>query len=422
MLFAVAAILLAGPPLQVPWMCGVTKPCTQGHGGFSHTGTSQYAWDFDVDEDEEVWASSAGTVSHIRMDSTTGGCDASYGGDANYVVVDHGDGTSIVYMHLQANSSPLEVGDAVVSGMFVGRVGLTGYVCGDHLHLAVMETCGSSYCQSVSASFADYGDPAEGDSIESTNCPACTIALDGTSTTISELDAGCFVRETTAWWSTMAGDDGHHFYTMATDAADDASTGSWRFGVDVPGDYRVSVFVPDEAGAQGTAYDVHHGGEVTTAALDQSTQKGWQELGVFAFTGTGDEQVRLGDATGEAGGLERRIAYDAVRLEYVPDAGDSGTDDTADTSDDATDAGDTTMVTSTAGGSSATVGDGDGETAAGTDTAGPGDSSDALPGTFGEQGDDAGCGCTSEGSAPRKGAWWLLALPILVTRRRRPAS
>jgi hypothetical protein len=415
MLLVAAAVLLAGPPLQVPWMCGVTKPCTQGHGGFSHTGNSQWAWDFDVNEGEEVWAASSGTVSHLRMDSTTGGCDSSYGGDANYVVVDHGDGTSIVYMHLQASSSPLEVGDAVVPGMLVGRVGLTGWVCGDHLHLAVMETCGSSYCASVSASFADYGDPAEGDSIESTNCPACTIALDGTTTIISELDPGCFVRETTAWWSTMAGDDAHHFHTMATDAAEHASTGLWRFGVEVPGDYRVSVFVPDEAGAQGTAYEVHHDGQVDVVAIDQSTMKGWQELGVFGFAGTGDAHVFLGDATGEAAALERRVAYDAIRLEYVPSTGDSGSGD-ATAGNDTTGDGNTTSASGTAGAtSSITVGGGDSTTEGSSATVG--DSSDALPDTFGEQGDDGGCACAMDRDTPAS-TWWLAPLAWIVRRRR----
>lgn len=416
MFLVIAGVLLAGPPLQVPWMCGVTKPCTQGHGGFSHTGNSQFAWDFDVNEGEEVWAASVGTVTHIRMDSNTGGCDPSFGGDANYVVADHGDGTSIVYMHLQASSSPLEVGDAIVPGMLVGRVGLTGYVCGDHLHLAVMETCGSSYCQSVSASFVDYGDPAEGDSIESTNCPACTIALDGTTTSISELDAGCFVRETTAWWSTMAGDDGHHFYTMATDAAEHASTGVWRFGVDVPGDYRVAVFVPDEGGAQGSAYEVHHAGEVETVAVDQSTRKGWQELGVFEFTGTGDELVRLGDATGEASGLERRIAYDAIRLEFVPGASETGSDPT-DTGDDTTTDAEPTSASASGSASSGTVGGGDTNAGSGTDE---GEDDGALPDTFGEEGDSAGCGCVTDRNPPTN-AWWL-GLPLLLARRRRVAS
>jgi MYXO-CTERM domain-containing protein len=402
-----------GPLLEVPWQCGVTKPCTQGHNGFSHDGTSEFAWDFDVNEGEEVWAASAGTVSHIRMDSTTGGCDESFGNDANYVVVDHGDGTSIQYMHLQGNSSPLEVGDAVVPGMLIGRVGLTGYVCGDHLHLAVIETCGSQYCQSVPAMFVDYGDPAQGDSIESTNCPECTLALDGTQTLVSELDAGCFVRETTAWWSTFAGDDDHHFYTMATDAAEPASTGTWRFGVATAGDYRVEVFVPDEGAATGAVYGVRHEGGVAMVPLDQTTAKGWQELGVFAFSGTEGESVFLGDNTGEAAGLEVRLAYDAVRFTFVGGAADSssgddtgsqdGTDDAG--TDDSASAGDDASASASA---TATADDG------GTDDSGDG----GLPTTYGADDDDSGCGCRS--TAPPSTWLAILLVPLVRRRRRRP--
>ena len=77
MLALVLVLAFEGPELQVPWQCGVVKPCTQGHNGFSHTGDGQWAWDFDVNEGEEVWAASAGTVSHMRMDQTEGGCDES---------------------------------------------------------------------------------------------------------------------------------------------------------------------------------------------------------------------------------------------------------------------------------------------------------------------------------------------------------
>lgn len=411
--WTIASVLLAGPPLQVPWTCGVTKPCTQAHGGFSHTGTSLYAWDFDVNEGEEVWAASEGVVSYIRMDSTTGGCDASYGADANYVVVDHDDGTAIVYMHLGPNSSPLAVGDAVRPGMLIGRVGLTGYVCGDHLHLAVMEQCGSSYCQSLPASFADYGDPAEGASIESTNCPACTLALDGTQTTISELEPGCFVRETTAWWSAMSGDDDHHYYTLATDAAEPASLGVWRFGVEVPGDYRVEVFVPDDdATATGAVYQVHHDGALESFPLDQSVAKGWQELGVFAFTGVDGERIQLDDDTGEAVALDRRLAYDAVRLTFVPSAGETGGTDPTGGGDTTTgEASGTGDASGTGGASDPGVATTDGDDS-GTDEGGA-----VLPDGFGEDDDAGGCGCASDrgGSALALGG---LLLPLLRRRRR----
>ena len=38
MLALVLVLAFEGPELQVPWQCGVVKPCTQGHNGFSHTG------------------------------------------------------------------------------------------------------------------------------------------------------------------------------------------------------------------------------------------------------------------------------------------------------------------------------------------------------------------------------------------------
>ncbi len=412
----------AGPALQVPWTCGVTKPCTQGHNGFSHSGTSEFAWDFDVNEGEEVWAASSGTVSFIRMDSTTGGCDQSYGNDANYVVVDHDDGTAIVYMHLQPNSSPLQVGDAVVPGMLIARVGLTGYVCGDHLHLQVMEQCGSPYCQSLPASFVDYGDPAQGDVIESTNCPDCGLVLDGDQTVISELEPGCFVRETTAWWSAFSGDDDHHFYTMATDADADASIGRWRFGVATPGDYQVEVFVPDaDADAAGAVYRVFHDGAVDSIPVDQSTAKGWQSLGVYGFTGAQGEHVELGDATGEASALQRRLAYDAVRFTFVPGASDDG-GSTGSGESSGSAGGEATGASGDGGGSGGGGSGGALGTDSGTGVA-TGDD-DALPDTFGAADDGpAGCGCAA--SPPAGAAWlvpWLLWCARAGRRRGAPAG
>jgi MYXO-CTERM domain-containing protein len=416
-MFALLVLLaFEGPPLQVPWQCGVTKPCTQGHNGFSHTGTSEFAWDFDVNHGEEVWAASAGTVTHIRMNMPDGGCDESYAPDANYVVVDHGDGTSITYVHLLADSSPLELGDAIVPGMLIGHVGLSGYVCGDHLHLQVMETCGSSYCASVPATFVDYGDPAQGDSIESTNCPACTLELDGTQTLVSELDPGCFVRQTTAWWSAFSGDDDHHFYTMATDAAEAESTGTWRFGVAVPGDYTVEVFVPDaDADATGAVYTVHHAAGTDAFPIDQATAKGWQQLGTFAFDGTEGESVVLGDNTGEAVALERKLGYDAVRFTFVPSAGETGDTGTADTGSADDTGGGSLSATATASASDT----GSEGTDDGVDPDGTGSDDASLPVTFGEMDDDSGCACASTPTTP---PWWLLVVLGIPRRRRAIAS
>lgn len=419
----------AGPALEVPWACGQTEYCTQGHNGGSHTGTSSWAWDFALQEGEEIWAASAGVVTHLKMDSMSGGCDPAFSSSANYVTIDHGDGTSIAYLHMQGGSSPLSVGETVEVGDLVARVGETGWACGAHLHLQVMETCGSYYCQAVQASFADYGDPVPDTTYDGTNCPACPAVLDGGETIVDDEDAGCLKRVTTAWSSSYEGHGDHHFYTLATDAPAAESSATWIFGVEVPGDYLVEVFVPDaDADTQNATYLVHHEAGTSEVAIDQSTAKGWQELGTYAFVGADGEGIELGDNTGEnLDALGRRIGYDAVRFTFVPDSGDTGADGSGGGS-----GGDPTGASGDAGGTAASAGPAGDGSADGTE--GAGDAADAAGGTgeaddgtgsglppgFGAGGDDPGCACEASRRSKGREAWMLLAgLFVLAGARRR---
>lgn len=81
-----------------------------------------------------VVASRAGRVVFVKENSNSGGCSARFANAANYVVIQHADNTRTVYVHLQQNSVPVRVGETVRSGQIIGRVGRTGYFCGDHLH------------------------------------------------------------------------------------------------------------------------------------------------------------------------------------------------------------------------------------------------------------------------------------------------
>lgn len=420
---------LEGPPLQTPWPCGQVEYCTQGHNGGSHTGSSAWAWDFAHQEGEEIWAASAGTVTHLRMNMTEGGCSSAYSGDANYITIDHGDGTSIVYLHMLPNSSPLSVGETVEVGDLVARVGAIGYACGAHLHMQVQQTCGSYYCQSVTASFADYGDPSSGSQYEGTNCPSCPAVLDGGQTIIDDEDAGCLVRQTTAWWSSYQGHDDHHFWTRAIDAGAPDSSARWRFGVSVPGDYRVEVFVPDaDASTTNARYQVHHVGGTAEIAIDQSTNKGWQDLGVYEFSGGAGEGIELGDDTGENVSLDRHIAYDAVRLTYEPAGGDTGGAGTGGPDPDGTGGPDPDGTggpdpDGTGGPGGVTLGDegtadGPGDGPGGGTAWGGDESGRALPPGFGEGQAPAGCACRSDerGSGAPLG---LLVLLAALRRRRR---
>jgi murein DD-endopeptidase MepM/ murein hydrolase activator NlpD len=163
-MLALAFVLAIGPVLEVPWRCGETYSCTQGNGGqASHTGLAQYAWDFGMPLGTDVVAAHGGTVSMIKMDSHVGGCSNVYANDANYVLIDHHDGTAGLYLHVEADSSDLRVGDSVATGDVIARVGQTGFSCGPHLHVQVQEICRSWWCQSLPAEFSSGGscDPRE---------------------------------------------------------------------------------------------------------------------------------------------------------------------------------------------------------------------------------------------------------------------
>jgi murein DD-endopeptidase MepM/ murein hydrolase activator NlpD len=147
-------MLAVGPALELPWSCGESYAYTQGpDGDESHSGFARHAWDFAMPLGTDVVAVRSGMVSMIEMSSRFGGCSEVYAHDANYVLIDHHDGTAGLYLHVEGGSSDLQVGDRVEAGDVIARVGQTGWSCGPHLHFQVQEICGSWWCQSLPASF-----------------------------------------------------------------------------------------------------------------------------------------------------------------------------------------------------------------------------------------------------------------------------
>ena len=61
----------------------------------------------------------------------------STGGYGYYVKIDHGNGVETLYAHMLENSIMVNVGDTVVKGQVIGKVGNTGYSFGAHLHFEV---------------------------------------------------------------------------------------------------------------------------------------------------------------------------------------------------------------------------------------------------------------------------------------------
>lgn len=156
--------------LEIPWSCDEEYRVSQGNDGRTHHGWGQYAWDFAIPLGTTVTAPAAGVVRKVRDDSTRYGCDAAYGWDANYVVIDVGDGHDVLLLHLEAGSALVEKGDYVVPGQPVAKVGNSGWVCGPHLHMQVQKSCTSWWCPSVPGRFKGGLNPETGIHLRPDTC------------------------------------------------------------------------------------------------------------------------------------------------------------------------------------------------------------------------------------------------------------
>ena len=60
-----------------------------------------------------------------------------YGSGGNTVIINHGNGLTTLYAHMQNGSLRVSAGQRVTRGQQIGRIGGTGYVTGPHLHFEV---------------------------------------------------------------------------------------------------------------------------------------------------------------------------------------------------------------------------------------------------------------------------------------------
>lgn len=123
---------------RLPFSKGAMVPVSQGyHGETSHKGLSAYAIDFPVPVGTPVYAAREGIVVGSEGSNTLGGASPEYRKFANYVIVEHSDGTMGNYFHLRQNGAAVSVGQKVSKGDLLGYSGNTGYSSGPHLHFSV---------------------------------------------------------------------------------------------------------------------------------------------------------------------------------------------------------------------------------------------------------------------------------------------
>ncbi len=138
---------------RLPWKPGVTMQLTQDCNDSccsDHINDDGYAWDFANGTAFTVVAARGGTVTHLKINSTSGCGSSSCVNDANLIVIDHGDGTHATYLHLggMTLSAGVACGGTVTQGQSLAKAGTTGWSTGVHLHFQVSKVHpGAATCE-----------------------------------------------------------------------------------------------------------------------------------------------------------------------------------------------------------------------------------------------------------------------------------
>jgi murein DD-endopeptidase MepM/ murein hydrolase activator NlpD/photosystem II stability/assembly factor-like uncharacterized protein len=163
---------------MLPWPCGEPRHVSQDrqNGNNSHIrgGKDEWAWDFTNDSPRDGWpivAARPGVVKvvHTSTADPVAGGPSQTAAMANRIVIDNGDNTAQLYMHLKFSASPLvAMGQTVTAGTLIGYAGNTGNSTGPHLHYTIQEWNSSWsnevastnwYQRSVPSLFSDAGVP-----------------------------------------------------------------------------------------------------------------------------------------------------------------------------------------------------------------------------------------------------------------------
>lgn len=353
---AVSSIVRGGlagaQPWHLPWRAGqavyVTQDCNDSCCN-DHVGHNAYAWDFAAHGPFEVVAPRAGTLVHVKMSSNRGG-DASEVDAANYIVIDHGDGTASVMLHLAHGSldPAVRCGDFVRAGQRLAVTGSTGWSSGIHLHYQVNRippwmsrvcecgpdgmACGENEShwelfwshQEASATipvrFEEWptasvcGDRHDDNVLVSRNVDAHEELI-----VIDEAEPRRFVPLLGAWSMAPGGMRGSYRQASVGRAA---AMVSFEGRVPRPGVYEIWHAIPVSGRTTGVAAAqveiIASGGRVTTVQAQNVPGGGYHPLpGRYKLTGRPGEGVIL-SADGRPG---EALAVDTVLLRRVADAG-----------------------------------------------------------------------------------------------------
>lgn len=121
-------------PVGDAYQIGLDNCSASFHGPGS---PDQFAIDFDMPIGADIVAIRSGTVVNVYD------ADVDYSGTpgGNLVAIDHGDGTTAVYLHFTGGGVDVALGDEVSQSQVIGQAGASGTNAGyPHLHLIVIES------------------------------------------------------------------------------------------------------------------------------------------------------------------------------------------------------------------------------------------------------------------------------------------
>ena len=138
---------------SLPYEVGKSHWVVQGYYS-AYTHRNRVAIDFKMKKGTRICAARGGVVVRLHESGTRGGLKGEYRQDANYVVIQHEDGTRAGYWHLQKDGVLVDVGEKVTQGQVIGLSGNTGYTAFPHLHFLVWGNDKNGQWQTIPTRFS----------------------------------------------------------------------------------------------------------------------------------------------------------------------------------------------------------------------------------------------------------------------------